>query len=184
MKKPHTSAGRVPTPTAIKLYINQLMKEKELSVTEEVAFKEKVWDFRNKIERLLQETTRELARRTSIVGIAITEEGDLYHAGYANLLDLPEFYDIDVTRAVLSMLDEFSLVKELLSRATGEDLPRVLIGEELEVDLLAPCSIVFTDFKTPKVAGKLGVIGPDRLDYSTVIPTIRYFGKLIEELVE
>src|ERR1035437_10764002 len=48
LKKPHISAGRIPTPTAMKFYVKQLMKEKELSVTEEVALKEKVWDLRDK----------------------------------------------------------------------------------------------------------------------------------------
>lgn len=182
LKKPHTSAGRIPTSKAIKFYINQLMKEKELSVTEEVAAKRKIWDYRHKREKLLQETARELAKQTHIIGITMTEEGDLYHAGYANILDLPEFYDIDVTRTVLSMLDEFSLMKEILMRATEEESPHVLIGEELGTEFLEPCSFVFTDFKTPTFSGKLGVIGPNRLDYPAVIPLVRYFGKLIEEL--
>lgn len=182
LKKPHTSAGRIPTPKATKFYINQLMKEKELSVTDEVAAKEKIWSHRHKVEKLLQEAVRELARRTHIVGLAMTDEGDLYHAGYANLLDLPEFYDIDVTRTVLSMLDEFSLLNEIMAKMVGEELPHVLIGNELESALLEPCSFIFTDFKTPRVTGKLGVIGPCRLDYSAVIPLVRYFGKLIEEL--
>lgn len=183
LKKPHTSAGRIPTPQALKFYINQLMKEKTLSVTEEVAAKEKVWAYRDRWEKLLQETAKELARRTHGIGLALTDKGDFYHAGYANLLDLPEFYDIDVTRAVLKMLDEFSAIEEIFSRAAGEEFPRVLIGEELGLALLEPCGLVFTDFATAKISGKLGVIGPTRLDYSAVIPTVRYFAKLIEELV-
>jgi heat-inducible transcriptional repressor len=37
LKKPHSSAGRVPTPMGVKFYVKQLMKQKDLSVTEEVA---------------------------------------------------------------------------------------------------------------------------------------------------
>lgn len=181
LKKPHTSAGRMPTAQAIKLYINQLMKERELSVSEEVAAKEKIWDYRNRVEKLLQEAAKELAKRTHMIAMATTDEGDLYHAGYANILDLPEFFDIDVTRTVLSMLDEFPRVSEVLAKATGEEIPHVLIGKELEIEFLEPCSFVFTDFKTAKISGKLGVIGPSRLDYPMIIPTVRYFGKLIEE---
>src|SRR4029078_3746500 len=47
LKKPHTSAGRIPTPNGMKFYVKELMKEKELSVAEEVAVKEKLWDYRD-----------------------------------------------------------------------------------------------------------------------------------------
>jgi len=36
LSQPHTSAGRIPTPMAIKFYVKELMKEKDLSVAEEV----------------------------------------------------------------------------------------------------------------------------------------------------
>ena len=38
LKQPHTSAGRVPTPIALKLYVSELMSENDLPVTEEVCF--------------------------------------------------------------------------------------------------------------------------------------------------
>ena len=41
LKKLHISAGRVPTSEGMKFYVKQLMKEKELSVAEEVSLKEK-----------------------------------------------------------------------------------------------------------------------------------------------
>ena len=44
LKQPHTSAGRVPTPVAIKLYIAEMMRERNLTVAEEVSAKEKIWD--------------------------------------------------------------------------------------------------------------------------------------------
>ena len=44
LQKPHSSAGRMPTPRGMKFYVNELMKEKDISVGEEVAMKEKVWD--------------------------------------------------------------------------------------------------------------------------------------------
>ena len=44
LKKAHSSAGRIPTSIAMKLYVNELMREKELTVADEVSAKEKVWD--------------------------------------------------------------------------------------------------------------------------------------------
>src|SRR5258708_5482937 len=58
LKKAHISSGRIPTPQALKFYVNQLMKEKELSVTEEVGVKKKVWDLRKKKKKSLQKLTK------------------------------------------------------------------------------------------------------------------------------
>src|SRR5581483_2587704 len=64
LSKPHTSAGRVPTSKALKMYVNDLMKAKELSVADEVEAKEKVWDVRAREDRFLREITRALAQKT------------------------------------------------------------------------------------------------------------------------
>src|SRR3989338_7212306 len=60
LKKLHTSAGRVPTPEGMRFYVNQLIKEKELSVAEEVAAKEKLWDYRERVNPFMKEVTKAL----------------------------------------------------------------------------------------------------------------------------
>jgi len=183
LRQPHTSAGRVPTKEAFKLYVNQLMQEKELSVAEEVAAKEKVWDSRFDFDRLMHEAVRALAQQSKALALAEVEEGGIYHAGYANILELPEFYDIDVARTVLSLLDEAEEVKKLFSRCFGEGPVHLLLGDELGYEFLEPCGMVFTNFDAgSKKRGSLGVIGPNRFDYPRIIPLVRYFGDLIEEL--
>ena len=64
LKKPHTSAGRIPTPEAFRFYIKELMHEKKLSVAQEGTRREKIWDYREKLDRLLQEATKQLAEQT------------------------------------------------------------------------------------------------------------------------
>ncbi|MDO8551537.1 MAG: hypothetical protein Q7S03_02555 [bacterium] len=183
LSQPHTSAGRIPTSLGFKFYIGELMEEKKLSVTEEVSAKEAVWDYRFEFDHLLREITRVLAQKTQALAIATTQDGDIYASGYANILDMPEFYDIDVTRNVLSLLDEAKHLQLIFSRAFGEDQVHILLGEELEQEFLSPCGLVFTHFTVgPKKQGAVGIIGPYRLNYSRVIPMVRYFGDLINEL--
>lgn len=184
LKQPHTSAGRVPTPQAIKLYISQLMKEKELSVSEEVALKERVWDQRFEAGKLLREATHCLSERTKAISIAATEDQLVYHAGYAHILDMPEFFDIDVTRSVLSLLDETQALLEIFKKATGDEPVHVLVGEELGSEFFEPVGMVFTNLKMGKRNGSLGVIGPARLNYPYVVPVVRYFGNLINEIAQ
>jgi len=183
LRQPHTSAGRIPTKDAFKFYVNRLMQEKELSVTEEVVAKEKVWDSRFDFDRLMHEAVKALAQQSKALALADVEEGEIYHAGYANILELPEFYDIDVTRTILSLLDETEEVRKLFSRCFGEGPVHLLLGDELGYEFLEPCGMVFTTFDAgPRKRGSLGVIGPNRLDYPRVIPLVRYFGNLVEEL--
>lgn len=183
LRQPHASAGRAPTSMGFKFYIDHLMQEKNLSVAEEVAVKEAVWDYRFEFERLLKEITRALADRTQSLAVASTDKGDVYASGYANILDIPEFYDIDVTRTVLSLLDEARRLQAIFERSFGEDPIHILLGEELEQEFLQPCGLVFTHFQAgPEKSGALGIIGPSRLNYARVIPIVRYFGNLLEEI--
>jgi heat-inducible transcriptional repressor len=182
LKKTHTSAGRMPTPNGMKFYVKQLMKEKDLSVTEETAVKESLWDYRNKEERFLKEMTKALANKTKALAIATTDDGDVFCSGYANILDMPEFFDIDITRSLLSTLDEFESCRQFFADITGEDV-QILLGDELGPNLQGPYGFVFTHYRTPMhLKGEIGVLGPSRLNYTQIVPTVRYFGDLIEEI--
>jgi heat-inducible transcriptional repressor len=185
LKKPHASAGRVPTPTGLKFYINELMKEKALSIKEEVLLKERLWRDRFEFDKLMVEMTKTLAERTRGLAVAALEEGRVYHSGMANILDMPEFYDIDLTQAVLALLDKIDGFRQLFARGAGEGPTYILLGEELGVKLLKPCGMVFARFDAGRHrTGNLGVLGPMRLNYAEIIPLVRYFGELISEIAQ
>lgn len=184
LQQPHTSAGRIPTPMALKYYVRELIKEEDMSVAEEVAVKEKVWDHRFEIDKFLKEITRALAQKTKTLAVACTSQGSLYHAGHAYILENPEFYDIDVAREVLSMIDEFALINAIFSKATGDETIHILVGDDLDNDMFYNLGLVFVDFSAGDVNGYLGIIGPSRLNYPTIIPTIRYFGDLVSEIAK
>lgn len=183
LNQPHTSAGRAPTPMGMRFYINDLMKEAGLPVKDEVEIKEALWDKRYHLHRLLKRATTELAAKTGSLAVATTEEGDIFYAGTANILDMPEFYDIDLTKTVLTMLDQNEMFAEIFDRAVGDEPVHVLLGEDIGRDYLNYCGLVFAQFGAGKRnAGNIGVIGPVRMRFERVIPTVRYFGDLLTEL--
>lgn len=184
LKQPHTSAGRIPTPLALKLYVTELMSPQELPVTEEVAVKERIWDHRQKLEGLLQESTRILAEKTGTIGVAVTNQGDVYSSGYANVLTLPEFFDIDVTRTVLSMVESQRDMMKLFHRMTNPDPVHIVIGDDFGSEFLYPCGMAYIDFTAGPVSGHLGVIGPARLNYRYVMPMLSHMSSLIKEISE
>ena len=184
LRQPHTSAGRTPTSLGMRFYIAELMKEKTLPITAEVSIKEKMWQQRYKQERLIKEAVGALANRCDMLGLAIDDEGQLYYAGTANILNWPEFYDIDVTRFVLGLFDENPRLAEIIGRAVGQDPIHILFGEEMEFEYLKTTSFVFTKYNVVgDKTGVIGVIGPARMNFSLVLPYVKYVRDLLNEAI-
>lgn len=182
LRQPHTSAGRIPTSMGMRFYINELMKEKQLPVAAEVSIKEKLMSERFRRERLLKEAVSALAQKCDMLGMAIDDEGELYYAGAANILDWPEFYDIDVARFVLSLFDEYPRLQEIISKAQGSDPIHILFGEELGFENLQPTGFVFTRYEIkPEKSEMVGVVGPARMNFSLVLPYVKYVRDLLVE---
>lgn len=184
LRQPHTSAGRIPTSMGLRFYINNLMQEKKMSVADEVSAKEQVWDSRFQFDRLLRQATLALANRTRALSIAATDKGDIYYSGVANILEMPEFFDIDVTRTLLSLLDQEARIRQLFfERTYGEEPIHVVFGADLGWSYFDSVGIAFTRFSAGRHGnGTLAVIGPCRLNFPYVIPNLRYFSDLISQM--
>ncbi|HEY4695185.1 MAG TPA: hypothetical protein VIH52_04480 [Candidatus Nanoarchaeia archaeon] len=182
LKQPHTSAGRVPTSLGLKTYINDLMKEVALPVKDEVTIKESLWEQRFQFHKLLRQAARELSAQTGSLAIAYSEDGEFFYAGTSNILDYPEFIDLDLTKTVLGLVDQQESLEAIFDRAVGDEDVHILLGEELGGDYLEYCGVVFSPFGSGKKnAGVIGILGPTRMQFSRVIPTVRYFGDLLTE---
>lgn len=182
LKQPHTSAGRIPTPIALKLYVSELMHEEDLSVTEEVAVKERIWDHRKQLDTLLRESVKVLSEKTGNIAFATSSDGAVYSAGYSNLLSLPEFFDIDVTRQVLTMIESYKELEGIFARTQDIQPFHIVLGDEFGNEYLYPCAMAYLDFNAGAYSGHLGVIGPARLNYPYVMPMLRHMSGLIDEI--
>ncbi len=185
LKKGHLSAGRAPTSMGLKYYVRNLMTRKNLSVSEEIGAKEKVWDYRNEFDRLLRETTKELATKTRSMAIATTDHGLIYSYGASNLLEEPEFYNIDVTKTVLSLLDNYNFWFEIINKAgvmNDESVVHLLIGEDLGLEHLESCGFIYQNYEAGPHRGILGVVGPARFHYTHVVPVVDYFADLLSKI--
>lgn len=188
LKKGHLSAGRAPTSMGLKYYVRNLMTPKNLSISDEIGVKEKVWDYRNEFERLLKESTRELAQRTRALAISTTDQGSLNSYGASNLLEEPEFYNIDVTKTVLALLDNNNYWSDIITKAgisnyqPTQEVIHLLIGEDLGMEHLEPCGFIYQTYEAGPHRGIVGVIGPARIHYQQVIPIVDYFAELISTI--
>ncbi len=182
LKQPHTSAGRVPTSMGYRVYISELMSEKQVPVAAEVSIKHNLWQKRFEENNVLKEAVRALAQRLRILSLAVNSNQEIFYAGAANILDFPEFEDIDVTRFVLSLFDENPTLKQILGKAVGTESVHILFGEDMEFEYLLPTSFVFCRYSAGENKnGVVGVIGPNRLNFPVVLPYVKYTTHLIEQ---
>lgn len=100
-----------------------------------------------------------------------SERVEVYHDGAANLLDLPEYNDVQKAREFLNVLEEHDLLFEVLSDVS-KDLS-VTIGRENKFEQLKNCSLITATYSiNGKTIGSIGVLGPTRIEYSKVISVV------------
>ena len=124
---------------------------------------------------------QEMSRSDTLVA------GEVYLDGLTNVLAEPEFSGSDDARRALRLLEERSLLDNLLARtvmtsAIGE--VQVLIGGEGTWAELSQSSMVLARYGMPGLAtGTLGVLGPMRMSYGHTISTVRFVAGLLSDLV-
>lgn len=183
LKQPHTSAGRVPTSGAMKFYVDQLMEEKQLSLADEVKAKEEVWDAKDNVDKFLDDMTHSLAQRTGNLAVSVMDDGSVWQAGYANIFSYPEFADLATCASLFGFMDEDEQLVDLFFNRFPIETPfDVLFAEDMGFRNM-PVGIVAAHFKIKDKNGALGVIGPVRQSYSRLVPTIRYYRSMLEEVM-
>lgn len=124
---------------------------------------------------------------TEMSGVRALSSGEIYLDGMSNFLAEPEFSDPEDARRALRLLEERSLLQDLLTRSASSGTiggVQVLIGGEGNWEELSQCSIVLARYGViGQATGALGVLGPMRMSYGRSISTVRFLAGLLSELV-
>lgn len=116
------------------------------------------------------------------------QAGEVYIDGLTNVLSEPEFTGSDEARRSLRILEERSLLQDLVARTSASNTQggvQVLIGGEGTWDELRQWSLVLGSYGMPGLAtGTLGVLGPLRMSYGRAISTVRFLSSLLSDLME
>ena len=111
---------------------------------------------------------------------------EVYRDGLAEALRLPEYEGREMAEALLGVLEEQSLLEEVLTRAPGPAIGgvQVVIGGENNWTELRDFSLVLARYGVSDYAtGTLGVLGPIRMPYGRAVSTVRYVSRLLSDLV-
>jgi heat-inducible transcriptional repressor len=97
----------------------------------------------------------------------------LYVSGAINMLDHPEFWNLDTTRELLRTFEQKERLADLMTVLAGGEGLNVTIGEENPVPEMRECTLITSTYTyRDQVIGILGVVGPRRLPYPEVISIV------------
>jgi len=119
-------------------------------------------------------TLRELG--LSLVNAAIAGAGrsvDVVIEGQARLLERPGFASTEELRELMRVLEDRERLVMLLDRALSSDRVQVFLCEETSEAVGYPMSVVAAPIhEDGRPGGAVGVIGPTRMDYPSVVPLV------------
>jgi heat-inducible transcriptional repressor len=108
------------------------------------------------------------------------QNADFVMSGLSKMFEQPEFHEFGNMQRFVDMLDSNILPQVL--KETGKGLT-IRIGTDNENDSLSACSIISIPYYINHQAyGSLAIIGPVRMKYRTVIPTLEYVAKSMSKL--
>lgn len=105
--------------------------------------------------------------------LAEDTEGKVHVEGATKLLEYPEFSSAAKAKQALDMLEEHSIIADVVTKTDGEKL-NVLISDEDQLPVDDTGLVVHPVNIDGKRVGAIGVIGPKRMDYKKVIAGLNY----------
>ncbi|MGE4298123.1 MAG: heat-inducible transcriptional repressor HrcA [Desulfovibrionaceae bacterium] len=134
--------------------------------------------------RNLEEIYRRALRLAS-EAVQAVESREVFVGGAGNLFGYAEFADVNRIRDILRLLDERTRLLGLLDKAIAGEGVKILLGQDVEGEELAECSVVSSRFGgETSTSGAVGIIGPLRMDYAAVVPMVDYIAKTLTSLLE
>lgn len=283
LSHPHTSAGRVPSDLGYRLYVDQLMETRELSLREREAIEKEFEGIPQEFDDIFAVTTKVLSSASKLLGIIIVtaaedavlqrielvriaegrmlivisiesgpvrtivveleqtlaeaqqrqlvqllnarlaglrlsqirgeigsrigssenlhpqlvrffidsaeklfsvgDRSEVRIGGRAEVISQPEFSDPKSMRGIIELIEDQDIVIHLLQAGLESKQEPVVIsiGSENIDSRAKDLSIMTCRYQTPSASGKLGVIGPTRMDYSRLKSLVSYTARTIRK---
>ena len=110
--------------------------------------------------------------------MAEEDDSEIFTSGATNILKYPELTDKENMTELLSTFEEKQMLAAWANDRTSAEEDQehgiqVYIGEESPVESMRDCSVVTATYKIKEgVYGKIGIVGPKRMDYEKVVGTL------------
>ena len=165
--QPHTSAGRIPTSLAYRLFVDQLKFNIQIinKAKKDIELLRRQHNL-NRAKEKLYEMVAILAAVTNNVSFAtLPDNKHIFYMGVSNVLRQPEFRDnpSSATQVIEVLETKFA---DILSQLKISDEPAFYIGEENLIPEIKSCSILVQRYNYRGFGGVMGILGATRMNYA------------------
>lgn len=180
----HLSSGRIPTTKGWRFFVESLKAlGEELDNSSKEEIDTGLMKVKPDLDSLIRSSLNSLSQISHNAAIALIGN-DLHYSGLSELVNIPEFRDIDNLKRVLTILEDYTTLSDMLNSETIDDETKVLISEETGIEMFNEYAIVFSQIRVNGInKGCIAIIGPNRMRYNTVITAVEYATSKIRSLL-
>jgi len=178
---PYTSGGRIPTNKGYRFYVDSLLQQIALLDEEKERIVKKYRKEMRRFEDALEETSEVISNITHYAGIVsfLEWQDKFFYRGISYVLEQPEFRDLDRIRILIRMMEDKQRLLDIINRDFSEKV-KVYIGSEIGSPGMENCSLVVSSYsRKGSPSGRLAVLGPTRMEYKHIIPTLEYISGVL-----
>ena len=158
-------------------YLNELMQGLTISLARQRILEE-MKDEKVQFDRLMSQALKISKQAVDF------EQDEIFVEGQSRIFDQPEFSTGRRMQDIFRAFEQKGILLQLLSRCMTAEGVQIYIGSETPVSKSAGVSLITSRFVTSSnTVGLIGVIGPTRMGYSSVIPIVDYTAKLVSRLL-
>lgn len=179
--QPHISAGRIPTDAGYRYFVEEVMKDKELSKEEQQKLQKEFLKLKAQNTRLTRTTAKLLSHMSGNFAISgMLEKDEFSDFGMRELMEQPEFQELDEACRLVEALDYLDEKFERLVKDLKNGETKIFIGKENPINEISNCSMMLSPYqlKTGE-KGILAIIGPKRMKYAKNKSMLEYVKKLL-----
>ncbi|OIQ04518.1 MAG: hypothetical protein AUK58_00090 [Candidatus Moranbacteria bacterium CG2_30_41_165] len=179
--QPHISAGRIPTDAGYRIFVEEMMGDEDLSREDQRRLQKELLELRAKHTRLGRTTAKLLSSLSGNLAVSgIVNQDEFYDFGIRELIDNPEFQEMDALCQLVETLDSLDEKIDGIMLKLKDDETRIFIGSENPIDGINNCSMIVAPYQNKGgERGMLAIIGPKRMDYAKNKSLIEYMKKLL-----
>ena len=115
--------------------------------------------------------------------LSFQEEGKVYLSESKNLLDQPEFKNLDNIANLIRLLENKKFWLKIFHTQVAKERISVKIGRELGKEEIEACSLIYCSYGKGSFKGKLGLVGPTRMKYAKLVSLVDYTSNLLGDML-
>jgi heat-inducible transcriptional repressor len=179
--QPHVSAGRIPTDQGYRIYVEEMMGEETLPRRDQERLQRELLMLKAKHVRLGRTTAKLLSALSGNLAVSgIVGEDEFYDFGMKELIEKPEFKEIDELCRLVETLDSLDEKLDGIMLKLKDGETHIFIGDENPVSGIDNCSMIVAPYQNREgERGMLAIIGPKRMKYAKNKSLIEYMRKLL-----